>query len=334
MSVRVHIVDPANIFHLDLNPQRTGWHELYGNSSDALNGNISQVFLTNIPQSIPSSGWQQNTDYTCGPSAMAIALGMANDSEPHSWLAARGLINPSQGTYYSGIVSYLATKGYNCGYDGIAHDGAMSGSFYNDIINHLNAGKKVILVMHCPRTTYWTTGGHYIVLDAIDDGSGSNSSTSGSGSSSGGAIIRWQDMLNYPLFHSEPTERAQININNYTGLGIAVDGWIGKDTLRGMVMTIQIACNYDYNSGLEEDGWWGDATDAALGDHYIQYGENQELVRAVQILLLARGYDPGEIDASCGKNTCAAIEAFQRDNGLPVDGVAGHDTIRRLLFVI
>lgn len=345
MSVRVHVVDPANIYHLDLNPQRTGWHDLYGSAADALNGNISRVFTTGIPQYIPSSGWQQATDYTCGPSAMAIALGMSDDNEAFYWLKSRDLITSAYGTSYSGIVGYLNAKGYSCDYDGYAHDGEMSGSFYDRIVNTLKAGRKVILCMHHPRTNYWTNGGHYIVLDAIDDGdgsssgsestgSGSNSSTSGSGSSSAGAIIRWQDMLNYPLFHSEPTERAQININNYTGLGIAVDGWIGKDTLRGMVMTIQIACNHDYNSRLEEDGWWGDATDAALGDHYVRFGENQEMVRAVQILLLARGYDPGEIDASCGKNTCTAIEAFQRDNGLTVDGVAGFDTIRKLLFVI
>lgn len=29
MSVRVHVVDPANIYHLDKVPQRTGWHDLY-----------------------------------------------------------------------------------------------------------------------------------------------------------------------------------------------------------------------------------------------------------------------------------------------------------------
>jgi hypothetical protein len=338
MIIKVHVMDPANIYHPELVPQRTGWHNLYGSEIDALNGNISRVIPTNIPQTIPSSSWQQDTDFCCGSSAAAIAMGMANDAEPHNWLMQNGYMTQDWGTEYIGIVRYLNTKGYSASYDGIGHDGKMSGSFYDDIINCLRAGYKVILVMHgtskgC-RNNYWTSGGHYIVLDGIDNGNGSVSGGSGSTGSSGGEIIRWQDMLNYPLFHSEPTERAQININNYTGLGIAVDGWIGKDTLRGMVMTIQIAINHDYNAGLVVDGWWGDATDAALGDHYIQYGENQEMVRAVQILLLARGYDPGAIDASCGKDTDAAIKAFQRDNGLPVDGVAGHDTIRKLLFVI
>ena len=479
--MRVHVIDPANIYH-PKTPPRTGWHEVFGNAEDALNGNISQVFLTNIPQSIPSSDWQQDKDYTCGSSALAIALGMKNDSEPLNWLAARGLIDSDNGTWYSGIVEYLATKGYSCGYDWKSHDGQMSGTFYNDITNHLLSGKKVILVMHgtvngC-RNNYWTDGGHYIVLDGIKEDSdmgidmsylhprfrnaleklkqqcdaaglalgfssgyrsaaeqdelyaqgrtkpGSivtnakggtsqhnwgiaadffqnikgreweawffdrvgamaealglgwggrwtdftdrphlylpdwgdmptalinayglhgydafratwGTSTGGStGGSTSGTSTHWQDKLNYPLFESEATSRAQINLNNYTGAGLEIDGVIGKLTLRAMVMAIQIACNMDYNAGLKVDGYWGAKTEAVLKGHYVEYGESQELVRAVQILLLARGDDPQEIDASFGDHMLIAVKAFQRDTGLTVDGVAGFDTIRKLLFVI
>lgn len=337
MTIRVHVMDPANIYHPELVPQRTGWHNIFGNEVDALNGNISRVIPTNIPQTIPSSGFQQETDYCCGAAAAGIATGMKNDTEPHNWLMNNGYMTSAWGTEYIGIVKYLNTKGYSASYDGIGHDGQMSGSFYDDIINCLRSGYKVILCMHgtskgC-RNNYWTSGGHYVVLDGIDEGGSTSNSTSGN-STSDNEIIRWQDTLSYPLFHSEPTERAQININNYTGLGLDVDGWIGKNTLRGMVMVLQIGCNIDYNAGLETDGWWGEKTEAAIYGHYVCFGENQELVRVVQILLLARGYDPGAIDGSFGNSTLAAVKAFQRDTGLKVDGIAGFDTIRKLLFVI
>lgn len=54
----------------------------------------------------------------------------------------------------------------------------------------------------------------------------------------------------------------------------------------------------------------------------------------MQILLLARGDDPQKVDANFGDNTLIAVKQFQKDIGLVADGVAGFDTIRKLLFVI
>ena len=162
---------------------------------------------------------------------------------------------------------------------------------------------------------------------------GSNITNNSSSSNNSGATC-WQDMIEYPLFSSEATERAQINLNNYVNMGLEIDGYIGKQTHKAMIAAIQLACNIDYNAGLEVDGYWGDKTEAALRGHYVEFGESQELVRAVQILLLARGDDPQEIDGSFGNHTLIAVKTFQRDTGLVVDGIAGFDTIRKLLFVI
>ena len=150
---------------------------------------------------------------------------------------------------------------------------------------------------------------------------------------SGGAQC-WQDTLNYPLFHSESTKQAQRHLRNYVDANLEVDGYIGAETHKAMIKAIQYACNKDYGSGLDVDGIWGAKTEAALKGHYVEIGENQELVRAVQILLLSRGDDPQEIDARFGDHTLIAVQTFQRDTGLAMDGVAGFDTIRKLLFVI
>ena len=161
---KVKIVDPANA-------ARDGWHEVYGNSVDALAGNVSRVFLTGVPQSVPTSMCRQPDDWSCGPHALAECLGQANGEEARYWLLQRGLITSDYGTVYSGIVGYLGAKGYSCNYDGKAHDGEMSGAGLESIVNHLKAGYKVILCMHHSRNTYWTRGGHYICAYGIEGGS-------------------------------------------------------------------------------------------------------------------------------------------------------------------
>lgn len=67
--------------------------------------------------------------------------------------------------------------------------------------------------------------------------------------------------------------------------------------------------------------------------HQLCKGNAGEEVRALQILLMGRGYDVGKAgaDGDFGANTKAAVMAFQRDNGLDVDGIAGKDTIGALM---
>ena len=53
--------------------------------------------------------------------------------------------------------------------------------------------------------------------------------------------------------------------------------------------------------------------------------------RAVQEALLARGYDPGVIDAEIGPQTRDAIRAYQADNGLPVTGEVSRELLADLV---
>ncbi len=50
----------------------------------------------------------------------------------------------------------------------------------------------------------------------------------------------------------------------------------------------------------------------------------------LQQALKDRGFDPGIIDGIIGRDTIAAIRAFQAANGLQVDGIAGRNTIAAL----
>ena len=54
------------------------------------------------------------------------------------------------------------------------------------------------------------------------------------------------------------------------------------------------------------------------------------LVRAVQEALTQQGYHPGTIDGVYGPQTVAAVEIFQRDQGLVPDGEVSEFTFQAL----
>lgn len=54
-------------------------------------------------------------------------------------------------------------------------------------------------------------------------------------------------------------------------------------------------------------------------------------VSVLQSLLVAHGYDAGKIDGVFGEMTEAAVRAYQRDNNLCVDGIAGNMTFSALM---
>lgn len=57
-------------------------------------------------------------------------------------------------------------------------------------------------------------------------------------------------------------------------------------------------------------------------------------VKQIQCLLAYLGYSPGVIDGADGRNTQAAVRAFQADYGLAVDGIAGAATQKMLVGAI
>ena len=64
----------------------------------------------------------------------------------------------------------------------------------------------------------------------------------------------------------------------------------------------------------------------------LRIGDESEAVRALQFLLIGRGFGcgPDGADGAFGPNTCRAVLRFQRRRGLPADGIVGPDTYRRL----
>lgn len=62
----------------------------------------------------------------------------------------------------------------------------------------------------------------------------------------------------------------------------------------------------------------------------LQVGSRGSAVESLQRRLTAAGYDAGGNDGIYGPKTRAAVESFQRAQGIDVDGIAGRDTFQKL----
>lgn len=125
----------------------------------------------------------------------------------------------------------------------------------------------------------------------------------------------------------------QIHANNYVNAGLIVDGVRGDLTKHAGIKCVQQAMNMDYGAGLAVDGEWGPKSDSALKGHYVEHGEEQEMVRALQILLYLNNYNPNGVDAHFGDGCKAAVGEAQQDHGLTLDYVAGYNTFKTLMGV-
>lgn len=125
-------------------------------------------------------------------------------------------------------------------------------------------------------------------------------------------VLRFSEKNN----ESSPISTGQSYANIFLGTNIAVDGVCGTETMRAGIMVLQKAMNLDYQAGIAVDGIWGEESSEALGNHYVEYGERQYLVTAVEILLMLKGYNSGGVEfpgifADRLKN---AVRSFQKQN--------------------
>jgi peptidoglycan hydrolase-like protein with peptidoglycan-binding domain len=104
---------------------------------------------------------------------------------------------------------------------------------------------------------------------------------------------------------------------------LPVDGVFGPET-ESIVKLFQEGMN------LAADGVVGPQTWAALPDGgpmpTLQQGAQGDVVRSLQEVLAGQ-WAPGlAVDGQFGPNTRAAVETFQQDSGIAVDGIVGEQT--------
>ena len=77
---------------------------------------------------------------------------------------------------------------------------------------------------------------------------------------------------------------------------------------------------------------WQELSALVKGDfnRMLKKGMQGDDVRDLQIMLNATGYECGTADGIFGRKTESAVKAFQADNGLMVDGIAGKETLEAI----
>lgn len=106
----------------------------------------------------------QTTDYTCGPSALMMALSYYNfDEVSESWLAKAASSNANTGTSQSGMVAAINAVNSAYGTDFSLNMEKFTG--WNDISSYLAQGIPVIVRVHSWLDTYGT---HYVLITGIN----------------------------------------------------------------------------------------------------------------------------------------------------------------------
>ena len=106
----------------------------------------------------------------------------------------------------------------------------------------------------------------------------------------------------------------------YTG---KVDGIFGNGTRSALI-------EYQKANNLAADGIAGDKTLSSLGIAKASTSSQSDQVKAIHTKLKEKGYYNDNVDGILGSKTKSAIKAFQKDNGLVVDGIAGPKTLEKL----
>ena len=137
-----------------------------------------------------------------------------------------------------------------------------------------------------------------------------------------------------PMEQEKPDSKSypaqfQAWLNAGYGTGLTVDGLWGPKTRAGAIRALQTELNNQFSKGLTVDGIWGSKTKAACVN--VKQGASGNLTRIIQGVLYCRGYDPKGFDGIFGAGCAAAVQSFQRAQGLSVDGVVGKNTWEALL---
>lgn len=117
-----------------------------------------------------------------------------------------------------------------------------------------------------------------------------------------------------------------LNSNYKTGL--AVDGAYGAKTKAALIKALQTELNKQFNAGLAIDGIFGNKTASACVN--LSMGDQGNLTKTLQGLLICNGYSTNGFDGVFGNGTRNAVISYQRAKGLSADGIAGRNTFTKL----
>ena len=116
--------------------------------------------------------------------------------------------------------------------------------------------------------------------------------------------------------------------------GLKADGIAGKDTYAALFSFEAVGIGGTPTPAAEETATPGpDAVTTAEtsgNTGTLRKGDGGDAVALLQEELIRLGYLSGSADGNYGEKTAAAVKAFQKANGLQVDGSAGPETLNRI----
>lgn len=235
---------------------------------------------------------------TC--SAMVIASLKNKNITPidtAKWSKARGYKIKGQGTAYAYFKPQLAEYGINCtmlNSANVYHN--KSASIHKTVLTELKKGNWIIAVMSKGR---WTTGGHYILCYAYENGYVYiNDSASTQANRLKAKIEDWQYEVKY-YWKVEIPDDKKIKITN--SVSTTAKKFDNTDWIKRLQKEI----------GAKQDGKVGNETISKTPT--IKLGSNGNTTKLVQEKLTALGFDTKGIDGKIGNNSVSTMKKFQKD---------------------
>jgi hypothetical protein len=117
---------------------------------------------------------------------------------------------------------------------------------------------------------------------------------------------------------------------------------LGRAGIDGIFLgaTAEAVRSFQHGLGLSEDGWVGEQTWSAMVDATFTLGDRMLYLRVphfhgrdvsvLQDALNVLGFACGASDGIFGAYTERAVREFQRNAGLPADGIVGPETVRAI----
>lgn len=121
-------------------------------------------------------------------------------------------------------------------------------------------------------------------------------------------------------------KKFQAWLNTNYAAGLSVNGVYNAATKKAAIKALQKYLNANYGCGLEVDGEFGPKTKEATKKCNVKKGSRNKTVYILQGILYGREYACNGFDGKCGSGCKDAIERFQKNKGLGVDGICGSKT--------
>lgn len=271
----------------------------------------------------------------CGPSCAAMLIETLTGKiytplDACRWSMAHGYKATGQGTYYAYFVSQFKEFGIECRMlNNESAYGKSNSTVHKEAFDLLQKGYYLIA---CMGKGLWTSSGHFIVVWWKDDNVHINDPASEREERINGDLATFKSQVKYywaidatkynkkPVTANSPIADIKEVLNSKYIEELISNGRFNVSSKKAIIKAMQIEINKNYGGKLTVDGICGKKTQAACPT--LKMGSKGNMVCLLQLVLCTNGYKV-DVDSYFGTKTFDAIQAYQKENEIKVDGVVG-----------